>query len=85
MDESGDTSFSSLSVVFRRGTSRSDEKILFIDNLDGQTNEEFSEYLKDDCETKGWFGPAGCTDHGQPVRSHIGFMLKKLMWMSTRT
>ena len=65
--------------VFRRGTSRSDTKILFMDNLDGQTNEEFMEYLKEDCETKAWFGPAGCTDHWQPVDSHIGFLLKKLI------
>ena len=65
--------------VYRRGTSRSDGKVLFMDNLDGQTNAEFVTYLKDKCETKAWYGPAGCTDHWQPVDSHIGFMLKQLI------
>ena len=65
--------------VYRRGTSRCDDKVLFMDNLDGQTNEEFVRYLEDECETKSWYGPAGCTDHWQPVDSHIGFLLKQLI------
>lgn len=62
--------------VFRRSTSSVDEKLLFLDNLDGQSNPEFVEYLQKHCNCIVRFGPAGLTDLWQPVDHHVGKLLK---------
>lgn len=71
--------------VFRRGTSRADEKLLFLDNLDGQICDDFVTYLRDKCNTKTWYGPSGCTDHWQPVDHHIGKLLKDFIYNEYET
>jgi hypothetical protein len=62
--------------VWRKCTSRVDEKLLLFDNLDGQIDPPFKEYLTESCRTLPWYGPAGDTDEWQPVDHHCGKTLK---------
>lgn len=56
------------------------QKVLFMDNLDSQKESGFKDFLKKKCNTEPWYGPAGNTEHWQPVDRHIG---KCHMWFGS--
>ena len=52
------------------------QSLLLMDNLHGQTTEEFKTYLHKFCNTLLWHLPAGCTDEVQPIDAGYGRLLK---------
>ncbi|KAK3255531.1 hypothetical protein CYMTET_35291 [Cymbomonas tetramitiformis] len=55
------------------------EKVLLMDNLDGQLTKEFRDFLKKDADTLPWYFLPQCTDLLQPVDRHVAQMLKLLV------
>ncbi|KAK3253591.1 hypothetical protein CYMTET_37166 [Cymbomonas tetramitiformis] len=55
------------------------EKLLLVDNLDGQVNMPFREQLKEMWDTLAWYFKPNCTDLLQPVDRHIAQYLKSLI------
>ncbi|KAK3245648.1 hypothetical protein CYMTET_44798 [Cymbomonas tetramitiformis] len=55
------------------------EKLLLMDNLDGQVNMPFREQLKESWDTLAWYFKPNCTDLLQPVDRHIAQYLKSLI------
>eukprot|EP00854_Cymbomonas_tetramitiformis_P028887 gene28887-35885_t len=55
------------------------EKVLLMDNLDGQVNLPFREQLKNKWNTLAWYFSPNCTDLLQPVDRHFAQYLKTLI------
>ncbi|KAK3237532.1 hypothetical protein CYMTET_52402 [Cymbomonas tetramitiformis] len=55
------------------------EKVLLMDNLDGQLTKEFRDFLKKAADTLPWYFLPQCTDLLQPVDRHVAKMLKLLV------
>ena len=52
------------------------QSLLLMDNVHGQTMEEFKTYLQRFCNTLPWHLPAGCTDEVPPIDAGYGWLLK---------
>ncbi|KAK3243248.1 hypothetical protein CYMTET_47087 [Cymbomonas tetramitiformis] len=55
------------------------EKVLLMDNLDGQLTQEYRDFLKKEADTLPWYYKPNCTDLLQPVDRHIAQQLKLLI------
>ena len=55
-------------------------QVLLMDNLDSQKEQAYKTFLLDKCNTAAWFGPAGNTEHWQPVDRHVGKKIKDEMY-----
>ena len=52
------------------------QSLLLMDNLHGQTTEEFKTYLHKFCKTLLWHPPARCTDEVQPIDAGYGRLVE---------
>ena len=64
------------SLMQGRGGVPAEQSLLTLDNLHGQTADEFKAYIKKECNSLVWPYPGGCTDALQPIDSGLGAFIK---------
>ena len=59
-----------------RGRVPTEQSLLTLDNLHGQTTDKFKAYIKEECNMLVWLYPGGCTDALQPIDAGLEAFIK---------